>query len=218
MKKVTKAGSRGVTGNHVSICQPFNLLNAVQLQPYVLQVPLFLKDADDLTRDIEQLRLRRWPPARLQGRRPDHEVAWLVVLRGANSTARSAVPPSLLLPPPARTCPRPSPLARRCLPRLARPGFVSCVCVAWPGCCGCGLATRRRLPCRPRRLVASPPPALRCRSRPASCVVSWRVPVGSGSSPLAAPSALSFPLAGVPSRVRPTGGSRARRSRSRALR
>ena len=37
-------------------------------------------------------------------------------------------------------------------------------------------------------------------------------------SPLAAPAAPPLLFAGVPSRVRPTGGSRARRSRSRALR
>eukprot|EP01050_Picozoa_sp_SAG11_P015287 SAG11_NODE_1966_length_3988_cov_16.269221_2_plen_533_part_00 len=59
MKKVHKPGSRGVTGNHVSINQPFSLLNAVQLQPLVQQLPLYLRDADQLTRDLEQLRLRQ---------------------------------------------------------------------------------------------------------------------------------------------------------------
>eukprot|EP01050_Picozoa_sp_SAG11_P004537 SAG11_NODE_292_length_11180_cov_6.023825_9_plen_509_part_00 len=46
LKKVTKAGSRGVTGNHTSINQPFSRLNAVELHPLVKEQPQFLKDAD----------------------------------------------------------------------------------------------------------------------------------------------------------------------------
>eukprot|EP01050_Picozoa_sp_SAG11_P019941 SAG11_NODE_3260_length_2570_cov_54.796117_3_plen_261_part_00 len=130
---------------------------------------------------VSRGRITWWPPAWPPDRRPDHEVAWPAVLRGADSVACSGVP-SLLLPPPTCARPRPSRLARRCLPRLACFGFASRVCVVWPGCCGCGLATRRRLPCRPRHPVASPLLALRRRSRPASCVVSWLVLVGSGSS------------------------------------
>eukprot|EP01050_Picozoa_sp_SAG11_P007678 SAG11_NODE_648_length_7939_cov_84.614129_4_plen_222_part_00 len=130
---------------------------------------------------VSRGRITWWPPAWPPDRRPDHEVAWPAVLRGADSVACSAVP-SLLLPPPTCARPRPSRLALRRLPRLACFGFASRVCVGWLGCCGCGLATRRRLPCRPRHPVASPLLALRRRSRPASCVVSWLVPVGSGSS------------------------------------
>ena len=58
MKKVQKPGARDVAGVHVTINQPFALLDSIELSPAVKNLPHFLQDSDSLTREVSQIRLK----------------------------------------------------------------------------------------------------------------------------------------------------------------
>ena len=55
--KLEKPGSRMIVASHQWIGQPFALMIAIEMQPQISKIPTFLKDADTLVRDVEQLRL-----------------------------------------------------------------------------------------------------------------------------------------------------------------
>eukprot|EP01050_Picozoa_sp_SAG11_P025192 SAG11_NODE_5603_length_1511_cov_0.900142_2_plen_266_part_00 len=59
MKKVTKAGSRGVTNQSNWITQPFCLMLGIQWTETVANLPHFLKDGDTLTRDLSKMKVKR---------------------------------------------------------------------------------------------------------------------------------------------------------------
>ena len=55
LKKLNKPDSRGITGAHVSPTQPFALYYDIMLTPAVRQLPHFLKDCDELSRQMSTL-------------------------------------------------------------------------------------------------------------------------------------------------------------------
>eukprot|EP01052_Picozoa_sp_SAG31_P006374 SAG31_NODE_292_length_18283_cov_10.859859_17_plen_445_part_01 len=59
MPKIGKTDARDIAGFHVSINQPFALLDSIQLHPIVTELPVFLQDADTLTRELSELRVSK---------------------------------------------------------------------------------------------------------------------------------------------------------------
>eukprot|EP01050_Picozoa_sp_SAG11_P025178 SAG11_NODE_5595_length_1514_cov_5.951237_1_plen_226_part_10 len=57
--KIRKPGSHGITGNQTWITQPHSLYIVIELTPHVRALPNFLQDGDDLTRDLQRLRVRK---------------------------------------------------------------------------------------------------------------------------------------------------------------
>ena len=57
--KLEKPGNRMIVASHQWIGQPFALLIAIEMQPQIAEIPSFLKDADEMIRQIEELRLPR---------------------------------------------------------------------------------------------------------------------------------------------------------------
>ena len=59
MLKLGKDDARDIAGVHVSIVQPFALLDAIELAELTAGLPHFLPDSDSLTREVQQLWVRR---------------------------------------------------------------------------------------------------------------------------------------------------------------
>ena len=55
--KLEKPGNRMIVASQDWIGQPFALLIAIEMQPEIAKIPSFLKDADEMIRQIEELRL-----------------------------------------------------------------------------------------------------------------------------------------------------------------